>query len=158
MVTSHTLLKPQCNFVLVNRNGDQHGKLGKIMSKLVFDAIRKYIHPTCYRQIVETQSLNQFTSKEQRILSEDQKYSSAVAEVHYQKERSREVALKGHKSQQKLQGAKGSDVDEDIMQDSEIQHLRPGLQSKESEISAPPPNRTPCLKESCALTGTFIMF
>ena len=35
------LLKPQCDFVLVNRNGDQHGKLGEIMSKLVFDAIGK---------------------------------------------------------------------------------------------------------------------
>ena len=31
----------------------------------------------------------------QRILSEDQKHSSPVAEVHYQKQRSREVALKG---------------------------------------------------------------
>ena len=26
------LLKPQCDFVLVNRNGGQHGKLGEIMS------------------------------------------------------------------------------------------------------------------------------
>jgi len=74
--------KPQCDFVLVNRNGGQHGKLGEIMSKLVFDAIGKYIHPTRYRQIVETQSLNQLTSEEQRILSEDQKHSSAVAKVH----------------------------------------------------------------------------
>ena len=108
------LLKPQCNFVLVNRNGNQHGKLGKIMSKLVFDAIGKYIHPTRYRQIVETQSLNQLTSEEQRVLSEDQKHSSAVAKVHYQKQRSREVALKGHECLQKLQGAKGSEVDEDV--------------------------------------------
>ena len=30
------LLKPQCDFVLVNRNGGQDGKLGEIMSKLVF--------------------------------------------------------------------------------------------------------------------------
>ena len=30
------LLKPQCDFVLVNRNGSQHGKFGEIMSKLVF--------------------------------------------------------------------------------------------------------------------------
>ena len=80
------LLKPQCDFVLVNRNGGQHGKLGNIMSKLVFDAIGKYIHPTCYCQIVETQSLNELTSKEQRILLEDQKHSSAIAKVHYQKQ------------------------------------------------------------------------
>ena len=67
------LLKPQCDFFLVNRNGGQHGKLGEIMSKLVFDAIGKYTHPTRYRQIVETQDLNQLTSKEQGILSEGQK-------------------------------------------------------------------------------------
>ena len=73
------LLKPQCDFVLVTRNGGQHGKLGETMSKLVFDATGKYIHPTRYRQIVETQSLNQLTSEEQRFLSEDQKHSSAVA-------------------------------------------------------------------------------
>ena len=108
------LLKPRCDFVLVNRNGDQHGKLGEIMSKLVFDAIGKYIHPTRYRQIVETQSLNQLSSEEQRILSEDQKHSSAVAKVHYQKQRSREVALNSHECLQKLQGAKGSEVDEDV--------------------------------------------
>ena len=108
------LLKPRCDFVLVNRNGDQHGKLGEVMSKLMFDAIGKYIHPTRYRQIVETQSLNQLSSEEQRIWSEDQKQSSAVAKVHYQKQRSREVALKGHECLQKLQGSKGSEVDEDV--------------------------------------------
>ena len=106
------LLKPQCDFVLVNRNGGQHGKLGEIMSRLVFDAIGKYIHPTRYHQIVDW--LNELTSEEQRILSEDQKHSSAVAKVHYQKQRSREVASKGHECQQKLQGAKGSEVDEDV--------------------------------------------
>ena len=108
------LLKPQCQFVLVTRNGGQHSKLGDVMSKLVFDAIGKYIHPTRYRQIVETQSLDKLTSKEQRILSEDQKHSSAVAKVHYQKQRSREVAVKAHECLQKLQGAKGSEVDNEV--------------------------------------------
>ena len=108
------LLKPQCDFVLVNRNGGQHGKLWEIMSKLVFDAIGKYIHPMRYRQVVEMHSLNELTSEEQRVLLEDQKHSSAVAKVHYQKQRSREVALKGHECLQKLQGTKGSEVDEDV--------------------------------------------
>ena len=108
------LLKPQCDFVLVTRNGGQHSKLGDVMSKLVFDAIGKYIHPTRYRQIVETQSLNLLTSKEQRILSEDQKHSFAVARVHYQKQRSREVAVKAHECLQKLQGEKGSEVDKEV--------------------------------------------
>ena len=39
------LLKPNCDFVLVNRIKGPHGKLGQIMSKLVFDAIGKYIIP-----------------------------------------------------------------------------------------------------------------
>ena len=108
------LLKPQCEFVLVTRNGGQHSKLGDVMSKLVFAAIGKYIHPTRYRQIVETESLNQLTSKEQRILSEDQKHSSAFAKVHYQKQRSREVAAKAHECLQKLQGTKGSEVDKEV--------------------------------------------
>ncbi|XP_078378573.1 uncharacterized protein LOC144661640 [Oculina patagonica] len=108
------LLKPQCDFVLVTRNGGQHSKLGDVMSKLVFDAIGKYIHPTRYRQIVETQSLNLLTSTEQQILSEDQKHSSAVAKVHYQKQRSREVAVKAHECLQKLQGTKGSDLDKEV--------------------------------------------
>ena len=108
------LLKPQCEFVLVTRNGGQHSKLGDIMSKLVFDAIGKFIHPTRYREIVETQSLNLLTSKEQQILSEDQKHSSAVAKVHHQKQRSREVAVKAHECLQKLQGTKGSEVDREV--------------------------------------------
>ena len=48
------------------------------MSKLVFDAIGKYIHPTRYRQIVETESLNQLTREKQRILSEDQKHTRNI--------------------------------------------------------------------------------
>ena len=109
------LLKPQCDFVLINIHGGQHGKLGDIMSKLVFDAIGKYMHPTRYRQIVKTWNLNELTqSEEQMILSEDQKHSSAVAKVHYQKQRSRDVVWKGHECLQKLQGAKGSEVDEDV--------------------------------------------
>ena len=72
------LLKPQCDFVLVNRNGGQHGKLRDICATLM-QLESTYIHPTRYRQIVETESVNQLTSEEQRILSEDQKHSSAVA-------------------------------------------------------------------------------
>ena len=135
------LLKPKCDFVLVNRNGGQHGKLGEIMSKLVFDAIGKYIHLTRYRQIVETQSLNQLTSEEQRILSEDQKHSSAVAKVHYQKQRSRE----GHECPQKLQGAKGSEVDEDVnarLRDS-TSNAGPSVEPVQNENSSPKKDALP---------------
>ena len=46
------LLQPSCGFILVNRNGIQFGKLTDLLSKLVYDAIGKYIHQTRYRQIV----------------------------------------------------------------------------------------------------------
>ena len=50
----------------------------------------------------------------QWILSEDQNHSSSVAKVHYQKQRSREVALKGHECSQKLQVAKGLETGQDV--------------------------------------------
>ena len=115
------------------------------MSKLVFDAIGKYIHPTRYRQIVETQSLNELISEEQRMLSEDQKHSSAVAKVHYQKQRSREVALRGHESLQKLQGAKGSEVDEDVharLGDS-TSNARPSVEPVQNVNSSPKKDALP---------------
>ena len=46
------LLKPLCDFLLVNRNGLQFSKLTDLMSNLVYDAIGKYIHLTRYRQLV----------------------------------------------------------------------------------------------------------
>ena len=108
------LLKPQCDFVLVTKNGSQHSKLGNDMSKLVFDAIGKYIHPTRYRQIVETQSLHALDDKEHQVLSEDGKHSSIVAKVHHQKRRSREVPVKAQQFLQKLQGTKGSELDMEV--------------------------------------------
>jgi hypothetical protein len=45
-------------------------------------------------QIIETESVKNLDLEEQQLVSEDQKHSSNVARVHYQKLRSREVALK----------------------------------------------------------------
>ena len=42
------------------------------------------------------------------------KHRSAVAKVHYQKQRLREVAVRGPECLQKLQGSKGSQVDVDV--------------------------------------------
>ena len=84
------------------------------MSKLVSDAIGNYSHPTCYHQIVETQSLHALDDKEHRVLSGDQKHSSVVAKVHYQKRRSRRVAVKAPECLQKLQGTKGSEVNMEV--------------------------------------------
>ena len=108
------LLKPDCEYVLVTRNGSQHSKIGQLMSKLVFDATGKYIHPTRYRQIVETASRKHLDTHEQGMITEDQKHSSVVAKVHYQKRRSREIATKAHECLIKLQGEKGTKLTNDV--------------------------------------------
>jgi hypothetical protein len=101
------LLKPDCDYVIVTRNGGQHSKIGTLMSKMVFDATGKYIHPTRYRHIVETASHKQLNTSEQGMISEDEKHSSVVARVHYQKQRSREVATKAHECLQNCKVKKG---------------------------------------------------
>ena len=135
------LLKPRCDFVLVTKGGSQHSKLGNEMSKLVFDAIGKYIHPTRYRQIVDTQSLDALNDKEHRLLCEDQIHSSVVAKVHYQKRRSREVAVKAHECLQKLQGTKGSEVDIEVNtrfgSTSSIATFEPAIECARSETHGP---------------------
>ena len=62
------------------------------MCKLVYQAIGKYIHPTRYRQIVETESAK-------KMCLEDQK-----ARIYYQKNTSRHVAVDGQISMRKLLG------------------------------------------------------
>ena len=87
----------------MNRNGKQFQKLTDLLSVLVFEAIGKYIPPTRYRQIIETPSCELvLLPNEQKWISEDQKHSSNVARVHYQKKRSREVAMIGRWCMQKL--------------------------------------------------------
>ncbi|XP_048577302.1 uncharacterized protein LOC116601378 [Nematostella vectensis] len=105
------LLKPKCEYVLVTRNGGQHNKLGELMSKLVFETTGKYVHPTRYRQIVETSSCKVLKSADRSAISEDQKHSSNVAKVHYRKQRSREVATKARKCLEKLHGDSGTKLD-----------------------------------------------
>ena len=52
------------------------------MSILTFQAIGKYIHPTRYRQFVETESALRLLSEEQSLVSRDQKHSSQAAKTH----------------------------------------------------------------------------
>ena len=70
------LLRPTCQYVLVNRNGKQFQKLTDLFSALAFKAIGKYIHSTRHRQIVERQSAEFLLPKEQKWIFEDQKHSS----------------------------------------------------------------------------------
>ena len=100
--------------MLVNRNGKQFQKLTDLFSILVFQAIGKYIHPTRYRQTIETQSCDVLLPKEQKWMSEDQKHSLNVARVHYQKKRSHEVAERGRLCMSKLLEAESSNVENEV--------------------------------------------
>ena len=63
------LLNPNCEYVLVNRNGKQFQKLTDLFSILVFQAIGKYIHPTRYRQINHFGAVLVYDSHEKKTSS-----------------------------------------------------------------------------------------
>ena len=96
------LLNASCNFLLVTNTGKQYHSLTTAMNLLVYAAIGKYINPTRYRQIVETESMEKLNEKEQSIISQDQKHSSHVAKIHYQKKLSRDVAMQGKQYMDKM--------------------------------------------------------
>ena len=101
-------LNPSCDYLLISRNGTQIARLGEIFGRMVFQAIEKYVHPTRYRQIVETESAEKLSIEEQNFLSEDQKHTSNVAKVHYKKCHSRFIAEKGKEAMDKLTNAEMS--------------------------------------------------
>ena len=101
-------LNPYCDYVLICRNGKQISKLSNIFGRVVFLAIGKYINPTRYRQIIETESAQKLTLDEQTCLSEDQKHTSNVAKIHYQKLRSENIAMKARSCLEKLQDSRKS--------------------------------------------------
>ena len=101
-------LNPCCDYVLICRNGKQISKLSNIFGTVVFLAIRKYINSTRYRQIIETESAEKLTLDEQTCLSEDQKHTSNVAKIHYQKLRSENIAMKARSCLEKLQDSSKS--------------------------------------------------
>jgi len=95
-------LNPQCDFLLLSTNGTQFQSLTTAMVMLVHQAIGKYINPTRYRQIVETESSERLSLQEQQYVSEDQKHSSKVAQIFYKKKHSRKVAIEGKKCIEKM--------------------------------------------------------
>ena len=95
-------LNPACNDLLVCRNGNQISNLTNIFGCLVYEAIGKYINPTCYRQIIETETIEKLNTSEQANFSQDQKHTSAVAKIHYQKLKSEDVAAKAKKITDKI--------------------------------------------------------
>ena len=107
-------LHPDCDYLLVNRNGKQLSKLTDCFSILVFEAIGKYVNPTRYRQVIETESCENLELEECTWIPEDQRHSSQVAKMHYRKKRSREVALKGQSCLKKLHGEEGFKVEQSL--------------------------------------------
>ena len=76
-------------------NGWETIHLHHPMALLVKEAIWKYINPTRYRQIIETESSTRLVLIEQEIILEDQKYSSDVTKSFYSNKMSRDIATKG---------------------------------------------------------------
>ena len=96
-------LNPACNYLLVCRNGKQISKLTNIFGRVVYEAIGKYINPTRYRQIIETENIEKRNTSEQANLPQDQKHTSTVAKIHYQQSKSEDIAAKAKKIMDKLQ-------------------------------------------------------
>ena len=95
-------MNPCCDYVLICQNGKQISKLSNIFGRVAFLTIGKYINPTQYRQIIETESAEKLTLDEQICLSEDQKHTSNVAKIHYQKRRLENIAMKAKSCLEKL--------------------------------------------------------
>ena len=99
---------PCCDYVLICRNNKQILKLSSIVGRVVFLAIGKYLNPTRYRQIIETESAEKLTFDEQTCLSEDQKHTSTVTTIYYPKLRSQNLARKAKSSLEKLRNSSKS--------------------------------------------------
>ena len=108
------LLRPKCEFLLVTGTGQMTQNLCYAMTLLVHEAIQKYIHPTRYRQIVETSSSDRLDTAEQEFITKDQKHNSTVAAVYYKKKLSREIAEKGKECVDKMAGSSRTTVNESI--------------------------------------------
>lgn len=115
-------LKPSCQYLLVCRNGKQLSNLGDVLGRIVYQAIGKYINPTRYRQIIETESAERLTVEEQAIISLDQKHTSNVAKVHYQKQRSRQIAKKGSECIKSLVSSSTKSSNKDFSSNLEIEN------------------------------------
>ena len=69
-----------CPYVLLTTRGTQFQAIGAGMSLLVYQGIAKHIHPTRYRQIIETASDEKLSPAQQKIVNRYQCHSSIVAQ------------------------------------------------------------------------------
>ena len=108
------LLNPQNDYLLLTRSGTQYKNFGNAMCKLVYQTIGKYIHPTRYRQIIEAESAKMLSLGDQKNISSDQKHSSQVVRIYYQKNTLRRVAVDGQISMKRLLGRSRNTSDSHI--------------------------------------------
>jgi len=153
------LLIPKCEYLLISNNGNQYTSLTSAMTLLVHQAIGKYIHPTRYRQIVETASAERLSRQEQDSISEDQKHSSTVAKVFYKKKQSRNVALEGKRCMEKMLG--DTRLNENNRMSSvlsELNHLNKKLVNRDNSVNYKLPhvstNFSPFIKRNEYCTNT----
>ena len=71
-------------------------KLTDTFSRIVYKAFRKYINPTRYCQIAQTENIEKEDISEANLLA-DKKKTSVVDKIHYQKHRSEDIAAKSKK-------------------------------------------------------------
>ena len=107
-------MTPKCEYVLVSTTGRQYTSFTVAMTLLVKQAIGKYVHPTRFRQIVETSSSERLSPQDQEIVTADQKHRSNVARLSYKKKLSREVATKGKECMKKMLGTNLSESTAEI--------------------------------------------
>ena len=69
-----------CPYVLLTTRGTQFQSIGFGMRLLVYQTISKHIHPTRYRQIIETASEENLTPAQQKVVNRYQCHSSTVAQ------------------------------------------------------------------------------
>ena len=112
--TIRPMLNPTCDYLLVSTTGRQYNSFTSAMTLLVNEAIGKYINPTRYRQIVETESAEKLEQAEREIMSKDQKHSSNVAKISYRKQLSRDVAIQGKECMDKIVGASRKQTTEQL--------------------------------------------
>ena len=114
ITTIRPLLNPICDYLLVSTTGRQYNSFTTAMTLLVNEAIGKYINPTRYRQIVETESAEKLDPADREIISQDQKHSSVVAKLSYRKQLSRDVATKGKQCMEKIVGDSRTETTEQL--------------------------------------------
>ena len=99
--------EPVCEYVIVNTSGNQYTNFSHAMNLLTYEAIGKFINPTRWRMMIESESSIKLDAKDQDTISKDQKHSSTTAKLSYRKRQSREIAAEGKTCVQKLTGVTG---------------------------------------------------